>query len=196
MTASDFKFIIGVLILVIVIVHTSHGAKKDKGKPKKMARRSPALQILVFLGFLSWIVLWVIFLFSSLLDGFNAAFPEWLRWIGILLLFTGDVVLILAHTFLGNNWALNPQIKVGQTLVVNGIYKWIRHPMYASYLMISLGFLLSSTNLLLGLTLLTPVSAICIIRIGIEDKMMLEQFGDEFQAYKAKTGSLWPKINR
>ncbi len=190
----DFKFIIALLVLFEIGVHGYYGAKRDIHRPEGISKRARVERIFAFPMFLAAMTAIVLYLFSSLLDDFNAHFPVALRWVGVLIYFVGDCILVLGHLSLGDNWSLNPEIKNGHTLVTLGIYRWIRHPIYTAYIMMGLGFLLSSTNLLVGSIPLIPSAIICLVRIKPEEKMMLEKFGDEYKEYMQRTGSLLPRI--
>lgn len=85
-------------------------------------------------------------------------------------------------------------LKPDHQLITSGIYGAIRHPIYLSYLL-----LFSSCALLLqslwGLALLAVAGGIVFgNHIEVEEAMMAERFGKEFQAYKRKTKKLIPLI--
>ncbi|MCZ2126422.1 MAG: isoprenylcysteine carboxylmethyltransferase family protein [Anaerolineales bacterium] len=185
-----FKICIGALIVCALFVHGKHGMSKERQKTRIETKRL----LVPLLLFLTFDVLLLLYFFTSRLDGFRISFPNWIRWLGVVLLFGGDAILFLAHSALGRNWSLAPEIKENHTLVVSGIYKKIRHPMYSAYLLLGLGFLLSSANWLIGFLFLIPIATICLRRIGVEDQMMLEKFGDEYREYAKRTGALIPKL--
>lgn len=79
-------------------------------------------------------------------------------------------------------------------LVKTGIYRFVRHPIYSSYILLFIGFcLLLHSYLSLGL-----LAVVCTIwfgnRIGIEEVMLREEFGEEYQAYQQQTKRLIPLI--
>lgn len=85
-------------------------------------------------------------------------------------------------------------IKPNHQLVTTGIYRQVRHPVYLSYVLLLVGYctiLQSFVSLVL-----TVVS--CTIwlgnRINIEEKMLIEKFGDRYQAYQRKTKKIIPFI--
>lgn len=185
-----FKLLIGSLIVGALLIHGKHGA--GKGHSKKRAKTK--LPLVPFIAFLTFDILLIIYLFTARLDAFHLPFPEWARWFGVLLLLAGDYVLFLAHSALGRNWSLTPEIKENHELIVVGIYKRIRHPMYSSYLLLGVGFLLASANGLIGALFLIPIAVICLLRINVEDRMMAEKFGEAYKEYAKHTGTLFPKF--
>jgi len=74
----------------------------------------------------------------------------------LFLLGLGIGIWALTHNQLGN-FNIQPKLKHGCELVTTGIYRWVRHPMYSSVLLIMLGVLLSSPTLLELLLFLTLV---------------------------------------
>lgn len=85
-------------------------------------------------------------------------------------------------------------IKPNHQLITSGIYRQVRHPVYLSYVLLLIGYctiLQSFVSLVL-----TVVS--CTIwlgnRINIEEKMLVEKFGDRYQAYQRKTKKIIPFI--
>ena len=85
-------------------------------------------------------------------------------------------------------------IESGRQLLTGCIYSLIRHPIYTSYILLFLGFCLMLQSLW-GLGLLLVV---CVVwfgsRIGIEEQMLAEQFGEEYQAYCQQTKRLFPCV--
>jgi protein-S-isoprenylcysteine O-methyltransferase Ste14 len=75
----------------------------------------------------------------------------------------------------------------------DGILKYIRHPIYAGIILISLGFFLFIPNLP------TMISSICIltylpIGIYLEEKKLVKYFGDLYIDYKKRVPSLIPRL--
>jgi protein-S-isoprenylcysteine O-methyltransferase Ste14 len=95
---------------------------------------------------------------------------------------------VLGHRFSGL-----VAIQPGHTLVTNGVYGVIRHPSYLGLLVNSLGWGLafrSGVGVLLTALIILPLLA----RIRAEERMLLTQFGDEYDAYCARTARLVPGL--
>ena len=85
-------------------------------------------------------------------------------------------------------------IKSDHRLVTEGIYGFVRHPIYTSYILLFVGFcMLLQSWWGFGLLL-----AVCLVwfgnRIGIEERMLLARFGDEYQTYCQQTKRLFPYL--
>jgi protein-S-isoprenylcysteine O-methyltransferase Ste14 len=84
---------------------------------------------------------------------------------------------------------------VGHRVVAEGVYAWIRHPVYTSFFaLLAICFLLTA-NWLIGLMGL-GYSLVIVERAGHEERMMLERFGDECRAYMQRTGWFLPRLTR
>lgn len=82
----------------------------------------------------------------------------------------------------------------GHTLVTNGIYSYIRHPMYVSQWLWGMAQILLLQNWLVGPTKLIYFIPVYILRVPAEEKMMLDTFGDHYRQYMKKTGGVIPKF--
>jgi protein-S-isoprenylcysteine O-methyltransferase Ste14 len=99
-----------------------------------------------------------------------------------------------AHRDLGSNWS--PSLEIGEqhTLVTNGVYRHIRHPMYASQALWSLAQLLLLPNWIAGWAGLVTFLPLYFSRIPNEEQMMLDHFGESYRDYCARTGRLLPRL--
>ncbi len=77
-------------------------------------------------------------------------------------------------------------------LVTTGPYRFIRHPIYASFIAIMLLVLPLSANWALGLSGLLLVISIAAVRIPIEEDQLHKRFGKDWEEYRDQTGSLLP----
>jgi len=62
---------------------------------------------------------------------------------GMVLLAVGGLVALLAVVNLGSNLTPLPHPKDGATLVVSGMYRFVRHPIYFGVILMAAGFALS-----------------------------------------------------
>lgn len=88
------------------------------------------------------------------------------------------------------------QVREGHTLVTGGVYRYMRHPMYAAHWLWAIAQALLIENWLAGLALLVTFLPLCLIRIPREEEMMLENFGEEYRQYMNRTGRLIPRLWR
>src|SRR5262245_55537822 len=72
------------------------------------------------------------YVFTPLLSFANYSSPLWVGVTGVDVLAAGNWVFWRSHKDLGKNWSPTLEIREGHTLITDGIYARIRHPMYCS----------------------------------------------------------------
>lgn len=122
--------------------------------------------------------------------------PNWLRWMGIAIALLGFSLLQWAQNTLGKNWSDTPRMMKEQHLVMSGPYQFVRHPIYTAFFLILGSTLLISANWLVGLAWIGMTVLEIASRIGFEEDLMIEYFGDDYREYMKKTGRLLPKMLR
>jgi protein-S-isoprenylcysteine O-methyltransferase Ste14 len=121
--------------------------------------------------------------------------PDGLRWVGIVL---GAIAVwsgYLAHRTLGVNYTATLKRREEQRLVIQGVYRWVRHPMYSSFFAVLATDFLLTANWLVGL-LGVVYSLVIIERAGHEERILLESFGEEYRQYTLRTGRFFPRLVR
>jgi len=139
----------------------------------------------------------------GLIDGYLPAYTdrigfwtidgEFIRWIGVALFAIGGTLRLWPVFVLGDRFSGLVAIQPGHTLVTSGIYATIRHPSYLGLLISMLGFGLafrSGVGVLLAALMLIPLVA----RIRSEEALLSEQFGAEYDAYRARTSRFIPGV--
>jgi protein-S-isoprenylcysteine O-methyltransferase Ste14 len=135
-----------------------------------------------------------LYLFTSWLDFANYNLPGWCGWVGTAAFAGAIFMLWRSHADLGRNFSATLRITGQHSLVTGGVYRHVRHPMYAAHLLwaIAQGLLLS--NWLTGWAFLVLSIPLYMVRIPNEERMMLGHFGEEYRSYKSRTGGLFPRI--
>ena len=113
---------------------------------------------------------------------------------GVLALAGGLRLFHRSHADLGTNWSITLEVREGHRLVTGGVYRTIRHPMYTALLLYSAGLALVLPNLVAGSAYLAAIGLVVACRLGPEERMMAEEFGEEHAAWKARTKRLIPGI--
>jgi protein-S-isoprenylcysteine O-methyltransferase Ste14 len=127
------------------------------------------------------------------LGSFAVPFPDWSRWIGVALSVPGLLLLVWVHHTLGRHWSTSLQFREEHALITSGPYHRVRHPMYTALFGFFVGLALLAASWLIVLLVAVSV-AVLYVRIGKEEAMMIEQFGDEYRAYIQRTGRFLPGL--
>ncbi len=125
----------------------------------------------------------------------NYSLPFVATLIGALLLPPYAYLFWKSHADLGRNWSPSLEMRERHTLVVNGIYKRVRHPMYAALWLIAIAQPLLIHNWIAGGMMFVAFSALYCLRVSKEEKMMLDEFGSEYRDYMARTGRIFPRFS-
>jgi protein-S-isoprenylcysteine O-methyltransferase Ste14 len=99
-----------------------------------------------------------------------------------------------AHADLGTNWSITLEVREQHRLVTQGVYRRIRHPMYTALVLYGAAHALVIPNWVAGPSNLMTFIILFALRVRAEERMMLEQFGDEYTAYMARTHRLVPGV--
>jgi protein-S-isoprenylcysteine O-methyltransferase Ste14 len=128
----------------------------------------------------------------STLSAFQLPGPDAVRWLGAVVGLASTALLLWTHHVLGANYDPLLHVDPEQHLIVDGPYAWVRHPMYTALLGVSLATLLTTANLLPGLTWLLGVGGVVYSRLEPEEALMRQRFGDAYAGWAARTGRLLP----
>lgn len=156
--------------------------------------RKTALEILLlFLAFVGMLVTPLIYVFTPLLSFADYQLPSWMGWAGVMVLVVAFWLFWRSHADLGRNWSYTLELRKGHQLITSGVYKYIRHPMYAAIWMWGVAQVLLLHNWIAGWSHLLSFSLLYFLRVPREEQMMLNQFGEEYQSYMNRTGRIIPR---
>jgi protein-S-isoprenylcysteine O-methyltransferase Ste14 len=189
-----FKIVYFVELLIISFVRQRHTVKFRTLEIRIDRKTTLDLLLLGVVGIAMLIPL--VYVFSSVLDFADYALPDWVGWIGAVLFGVAIWLLWRSHADLGRNWTPTLGIRDEHTLVTEGVFKYIRHPMYAAHLLWGIAQVLMLHNWIAGYSLLVTTLPQYLLRVNAEEQMMLEQFGDTYRAYMQRTGQLIPRLRR
>lgn len=101
--------------------------------------------------------------------------------IGITLFILGWIIIIFAFFKIG----ITPSLRKKSNLITSGIYSVIRHPIYSGTLISVLGW----TVLFKSIISMIYFPLLCLLYIVatiLEEKALIEEYGDEYLNYKQK----------
>ncbi len=172
-----------------------HTKKEDMLSAKdKVKREGILITIVMLLWFVSSQALPIYYVFPNTFTFAEITRPFWLGILGIAIFIFALWLLWRAHHDLGKNWSSTVQIKSEQKLVTEGIYSYIRHPIYSAHILWGIAQALMLPNWLAGWGGLLFIIPVFLIRIPNEEKTMVDQFGEMYTAYMKKVGGLYPRF--
>ena len=119
--------------------------------------------------------------------------PLWLRWAGVTL---GLCVLCSVHWVLrnlGRNVSETVLTKIDHEMVTSGPYRWIRHPLYTTGILLFLALGLIAANWFILLSAAVALVGIRTVVIPREERALCARFGAGYEQYIARTGAMWPR---
>ena len=187
------KAIILASSIVMVIIRAPHGQRSRGVKVVRSGRGGALEMVLLTLAGLAFFVplVWVaapVFAFAD-----YSLHPVPLM-AGVLCLAVGLWLFARSHADLGTNWSITLEVREKHQLVTQGIYRTLRHPMYSALLLYSLGQALVVPNWIAGPSYGVAMALLVLCRLGPEERMMLEEFGKDYEAYIGRTKRLVPGV--
>ncbi|ASK33047.1 isoprenylcysteine carboxylmethyltransferase family protein [Alloalcanivorax mobilis] len=84
----------------------------------------------------------------------------------------------------------------GTTVMDRGVYRYLRHPVYAAMLLWSLAQLLLLQNWLAGPAAALTFILVYLLRVPVEEQQRLERHGHRYLDYMERTGAIVPRFTR
>ena len=189
------KFAVLVALLGYCIIRAPYGTRSKKLRIAQDRKNPLEIGLLAgaFLGTTILPVVWVATGFPAQADFPLHPVPY---AIGLVMMVAGLWVFYRSHADLGGNWSITLQLREEHRLVTNGIYRRIRHPMYASIFLLSIAHLLFVPNWIVAPLYLLSFAILYIFRVAHEERMMLDRFGAEYGAYMRCSGRLFPRFRQ
>ena len=116
-----------------------------------------------------------------------------------ILLVVGTLVAALSlwmfdksHRGLGREWSFSLELRDGHRLKTDGIYAYVRHPMYSAFWLWALAQAILLPNWIAGLSGLAGFGILYRLRVPREERMMQERFGETYRDYARVTPRVVP----
>jgi protein-S-isoprenylcysteine O-methyltransferase Ste14 len=126
--------------------------------------------------------------------GFITIFPQFIHNLGLILIVFGLTIRWIAILKLKSMFTVNVSIQENHKIVKSGIYDTIRHPAYLGTLLSFLGLGIALINWLSIIVIFIPILLSFINRMQVEEKVLIEEFGEEYLNYSNKTYRIFPGI--
>lgn len=186
------KTVILLASVAMVVIRAPYG-QRSKSVPVVSHRKNAIEAMVLIIAWLAYLlpIVWVFF------DVFRFAdYP-----LNPLALVVGTVLLVIGllffwktHRDLGRQWSISLELRENHSLITDGVYRRVRHPMYTALLVYGAGQALAVPNFFVGPSYLLAIVLLLILRLSREEQMMIDQFGDEYRSYMARTKRLIPGL--
>ena len=127
------------------------------------------------------------------------ALPAPVRWAGLALGLFAILINAWSHRTLSQKLGedFDPALRLLKVpaLVKEGPYARLRHPIYLAFLLMQISVLLLTLNWFIGLCGIAIILSVIAIRVPEEERLLVDQFGDEYREYMQRTGRLLPRLH-
>jgi protein-S-isoprenylcysteine O-methyltransferase Ste14 len=123
-----------------------------------------------------------------------AATPAWMLSFGSLIVWPGLGIVIVSIFKLGQSLTASPIPKENAELKTEGLYKWIRHPIYTGLMVTTLGIALEAGSVS-KLFFTAALMFLFDYKAKFEESLLIKRF-PEYRSYMSTTGRFVPRLNR
>ncbi|MBR6137019.1 MAG: isoprenylcysteine carboxylmethyltransferase family protein [Bacilli bacterium] len=185
-TIINYIIILGILLIYLYVLYNFISARFRKNKKKKEVKSIVETASMSAFFAVIWLV---VFTRTGVINFHNT----YLNIFFLIIYVIGIATNLLGRFYLGKNWGNNVVIYEDHTFVHNGVYKIVRHPLYASiiWMIYSISFLKSNYLVfILNTIIFIPFMY---YRAKQEEKELIKVF-KEYNDYIKNTGMFFPKI--
>jgi protein-S-isoprenylcysteine O-methyltransferase Ste14 len=194
-----FGYAFWIILLGMTVIQTYFAIRtylSSRGDPPNagVVQNQEGIIVVIRMGrAVLFLVFLVLFAFQHpWLEILHLPIPEVVQWLGFILGLTSLVYYGWARATLGRQWSSKIVRQVQPQLVTIGPYARIRHPIYLAMIVFLSSLALLAANGLMMVFLVISLVDLA-IRIPKEEYLLLDIFGFEYEAYKQRTGALFPK---
>lgn len=178
--------------IAIVVIRAPHGQRSRTVQVASSRKGALETALLALAGIAFFLPL--VWIATRALDFADYALRPLPLVAGALCMALGLWLFHRSHADLGTNWSITLELREKHQLVTRGVYRRIRHPMYAGLLLISFGQALALPNWIAGPSYAGAMLLLFVFRVGPEERMMLEAFGADYETYRSRTERIIPGV--
>jgi protein-S-isoprenylcysteine O-methyltransferase Ste14 len=193
MTIAIAKAILIIGAVSWFLIRWPHQRRSWKTKTR-LDQRSTREKILLTCSFTGLGIIPFFYVLSGRPRFADYTFQPLLAWLGAAVFLGALWLFYRVHRELGRNWSDSLEVREQHALVTDGLYRYVRHPMYTAFFMWAVAQALLLPNWIAGPAGLVGFGTLFLFRVGREERMMLDSFGDEYRAYMKRTARLIPGI--
>ncbi len=190
-------FILLVAMLLVRIVFNLRVRKQgERVMPDREAIRREGIGLFATRFVLFFLLIAILVLYAidhPWMQALDFTLPGWLRWTGFAIGIMSIGLLTWTEIELGRQFSPQLQLRQDHQLITSGPYAHIRHPIYTAISAFGLSLALVSANWTFVAFFLVSMVGL-VARVPKEEKMMIEQFGEEYRLYMEQTRRYWPKV--
>ncbi|MDF2865500.1 MAG: isoprenylcysteine carboxyl methyltransferase [Clostridia bacterium] len=187
----DFVVSLGIVVIYLRVYNNFKDAEKQKDiVTKKVKSIVETFSMTAFFVICSLVVLLRI---GSLEAN---SYMDFLKIIAMLVYIFGVFINLYGRKCLGENWGNNVVIYSNHKLIDTGIYKYVRHPLYASIIWMLYGVGVMYQNILVIILNTFIFIPFMYYRAKQEEIQLEKTFKKKYIEYRKKVGMFFPKFKK
>jgi len=198
MNENIFRILAAIVLFTGIGISTYFRRRADRESGETISRKvdGNAMMTLIKLGGL---ILWfspLVYLINPLWMAWSKiGLPESVRWLGVAIGILCVFGIYWLFSSIGSGITPTSATRKEHKLITNGIYRWVRHPLYTvgSSMFISFG-MMADNWFIAALGILAFIGMA--IRTPKEEANLIEKFGDEYREYMKRTGRFLPRFSK
>ena len=185
-TIINYFIILGILLIYLYVLYNFISARFRKDKKKKEVKSIVETASMSAFFAVIWLV---VFTRTGVIKFHNT----YLNILFLIIYIIGIATNLLGRFYLGKNWGNNVVIYEDHTFVHNGVYKIVRHPLYASIIWMIYSISVLKSNYLVFILNTIIFIPFMYYRAKQEEKEVTKIF-KEYNDYIKNTGMFFPKL--
>jgi len=191
-------FLIGAVIWFVIRIPARRRARKTAVKLSARSLREKVLMAISLAGLGIVPFAYIASNFASsrfrFLSFADRPFIPALAWMGAAVFAASLWLFYRTHKELGRNWSVSLDIRESHKLITSGVYALVRHPMYSAFWLWAIAQALLLPNWVAGLAGIVGFGTLFFGRVGEEERLMCDAFGDQYRAYMRRTSRVLPGL--
>ena len=184
---SIFTFLF--FLFIAVRLYFTRFKYKKSGKTEINA----IIKYVAYVPFAAWfsIILLLILPVDTPVKTFDLPANNTLAIVGEGMVVISILLLYWGHKTIGNQWPVVKDMK-NYSMVTTGPYKYVRHPIYLSFFLFTIGKSMVFANLLL--LIIIPSLIMLYVHTLMEEQKLAKKFGKSYLDYMGRTGRFVPYL--
>jgi protein-S-isoprenylcysteine O-methyltransferase Ste14 len=196
MNETIFRILAALVLFTGMGISGYYRRKADRDTGEKISRKADGNAMMTVIrigGLILWLSPFVYLVNPDWMAWSKIGLPEWVRWLGVGMGVLCVLGIYWLFVSIGSGITSTSATRKEHKLVTNGIYRWIRHPLYTvgSSFIVSFGMMADNWFIAMFGILAFILMA---IRMPKEEANLIEKFGDEYREYMKRTGRFLPKF--
>ncbi|MFN8388185.1 MAG: isoprenylcysteine carboxylmethyltransferase family protein [Anaerolineales bacterium] len=196
MNENIFRVIAALVLFTGIGISGYFRRKADRESGETVSRKADGSMMMNFIrigGLILWLSPIVYLINPAWMAWSKIGLPESIRWLGVGLGILCMFGIYWLFSSIGSGITPTSATRKEHKLATNGIYKYIRHPLYTIGSSFILSFGMMADNWFIALFGILAFILMA-IRTPKEEANLIEKFGDEYREYMKRTGRFLPKL--